>query len=952
MTTNALRSALAWATLVATVVHSPWCSGGEGWFWDDFERLDGPVDGWTTFSGPWEIRSGELTTRALGVESWIWAGDPPLVVRGNLAAELRISLSASPCEPVGRLGGLMFYASVPRNRWDGTVNGYTLDWIDRQDVRGFRLIRWDNGWPVDLFIGTPWLDEPPGRWRVEVEGDSIRVLGDDVPVLEVNDETHREGHFGAWAFRNGTEIVVDDVYIEFAPQPVYACFTPNRTSGVAPLDVELDAECSRAIDGIARYEWDFGDGGSDSGKSAQHTFSEPGAYDVALYVESWDGHTDTTLRRVEVSALPPTEACFAVSSTTGVAPLDVEFDASCSTAMEGIARYDWDFGDGGSDSRESVRHTFFQPGTYYVTLSVESREGSSDTTSRWVEVSAPPPLEACFSLSPTTGVAPLEVEFNPGCSTALEGIAHYEWDFGDDTVTTDSPVVHHVYEEPGVYVVSLRVEAGDGSSAIVSHTVEVCDGPRPRLTPAFLRGDASCDGDFDITDGIAILYFLFLGATPPCCFDSADVNDDGVVDISDASSVLGYLFLGDPPPPPPFPTCGEDPTGDGVGCDSFDVCPQTEPPPPLISCSPPVLHPDAVVLDRFRVTAVTDNTVEGTFEDLYLEPGKVVISEYGQGLLRRIVQVESLVDRVRLCTSPATLEDAFYELHVAVERELGYLDVNAAGFQAYLPGVTLEPGDPMGDGAGAVIVPVTLRLQPPKIVVGGARIELSGEVTFSIGLNAAIDIRRRWGVVPQLERFLFEPTFTATVEAGVEVFGRIDVAERRIPVGRLPFSPIVLPGPVVVTPEVECILLVEGTFDTGVKFGAEIVNFSAKGALEYVRETWQTRSEVQMPRFRPTLVPERFARVQGEVAIEPKTRVRLYGVAGPYLVLDSPFVSLSTRVRVERDRRQAEIAAEVGLRGYVGANVRVLGFGLADFFSDRILSLSVPLFPPLTFPLD
>jgi len=83
------------------------------------------------------------------------------------------------------------------------------------------------------------------------------------------------------------------------------------------------------------------------------------------------------------------------------------------------------------------------------------------------------------------------------------------------------------------------------------------------------RGDPDGSGAADIGDAIAILGYLFLGATPPACFDAADVNDDAAVSIADPISLLGYLFQAGSEPPAPGPTtCGSDPTADALDCAS------------------------------------------------------------------------------------------------------------------------------------------------------------------------------------------------------------------------------------------------------------------------------------------------------------------------------------------------------------------------------------------------
>ncbi len=108
----------------------------------------------------------------------------------------------------------------------------------------------------------------------------------------------------------------------------------------------------------------------------------------------------------------------------------------------------------------------------------------------------------------------------------------------------------------------------------------------------FRRGDSNSSGKVDISDAVATLGCLFGGGICPECLDAADSNDDGKVDISDPVHTLGFLFLGTPPPPAPFGAaasdCGEDPTADALGCESFAPCPAPAVPP-----APPVLEPPA-----------------------------------------------------------------------------------------------------------------------------------------------------------------------------------------------------------------------------------------------------------------------------------------------------------------------------------------------------------------------
>lgn len=85
---------------------------------------------------------------------------------------------------------------------------------------------------------------------------------------------------------------------------------------------------------------------------------------------------------------------------------------------------------------------------------------------------------------------------------------------------------------------------------------------------SFLRGDANGDGAVDISDGIAILQFLFNCGQdcPMACDDAADYDDNGVIEMTDAINVFGFLFQGGAAPAAPYPVEGTDTTEDTLSC--------------------------------------------------------------------------------------------------------------------------------------------------------------------------------------------------------------------------------------------------------------------------------------------------------------------------------------------------------------------------------------------------
>lgn len=150
------------------------------------------------------------------------------------------------------------------------------------------------------------------------------------------------------------------------------------TTPVAPALVSFDAT-STFIPGkeITGYEWDFGDKGTSQllGAQTDHTYTEPGTYQIRLRVKTVDGEvyegTKTLVVRVPIS-----EACFLPSRTTGKAPLPVSFDTSCSSSGA-FTSWLWDFGDNAQSDEQNPIHTFTAPGQYTVKLIATGKNGKT-----------------------------------------------------------------------------------------------------------------------------------------------------------------------------------------------------------------------------------------------------------------------------------------------------------------------------------------------------------------------------------------------------------------------------------------------------------------------------------------------------------------------------------------------------------------------------------------------
>lgn len=93
------------------------------------------------------------------------------------------------------------------------------------------------------------------------------------------------------------QVVVPDIPVNGAPTAAFTA-TPS------PLAVAVDGSASTDDGTIVSYAWDFGDGGTGSGVTANRTYATPGTYTIVLTVTDDQGATGTSSQSVVVPDLP------------------------------------------------------------------------------------------------------------------------------------------------------------------------------------------------------------------------------------------------------------------------------------------------------------------------------------------------------------------------------------------------------------------------------------------------------------------------------------------------------------------------------------------------------------------------------------------------------------------------------------------------------------------------
>ena len=123
---------------------------------------------------------------------------------------------------------------------------------------------------------------------------------------------------------------------------------------------------------------------------------------------------------------PPPTANFDANPRSGWVPLTVRFTDQ---STGNISSWDWNFDDGSTHSSEqNPSHTYNIPGDRTVSLTVSGPGGSSSKNLLIHPFSTQWWFRADFTANPTSGTAPLSVQFTNQSSGLFSG---GDWNFGD-----------------------------------------------------------------------------------------------------------------------------------------------------------------------------------------------------------------------------------------------------------------------------------------------------------------------------------------------------------------------------------------------------------------------------------------------------------------------------------------------------------------------------------------
>ena len=416
------------------------------------------------------IGTGNLAAGESGTVSWMVKADSLGAYTVFVEAEGEVSGFVPPLESYpqydyeDRIGGsgkgIIAVTSTLDETPASTVDDYDGSWRNR-----------------DFYINLTATDILSGVFETyyRINDGRVKTVSEDgQPLINVQGDNGKLEYWSEdWA---GNEEEPHHVVtgIKLDKSPPWAEAGPDLTVAEDAW-VFFNGSASGDNIGITDYVWDFTDTEPKTlrGDQPAYIFANPGVYTVSLKVTDAAGNYAVDSFKVTVRDVTPPKAEAGPDQTVNEDTL-VTFDSSGSEDNVGIVRYSWTFMDQfipQTLTGPNPTYTFEQPGTYIITLSVTDAAGkwTQDTVVITVLDVTKPVANAGQNQTVRMGEA---VIFDASGSRDNVGIISCEWDFGDETTSTEI-TTEHTYSYPGTYTVTLTVRdaAGNVETRLITITV-------------------------------------------------------------------------------------------------------------------------------------------------------------------------------------------------------------------------------------------------------------------------------------------------------------------------------------------------------------------------------------------------------------------------------------------------------------------------------------------------
>ena len=240
---------------------------------------------------------------------------------------------------------------------------------------------------------------------------------------------------------------------------------------VADFDVDyfcnedMEVQIQNNSQSVNSMSWSFGDGFIYSEDVFSHEYAFAGEYVIELVVENPLSCNLIDLESVSITVAPPPDVSFGVLATEDCEEGFVEFEnTTILSVYDAASNWEWDFGNGASNSAFESSYTYGQEGTYSVELTVGTELGCEASFSEQILIDF---LQIPLSqFSYTIDTCSNNVLF----TNESEFADSYNWNFGNmDISDQENPIIELL---PGNAIDVTLTVTNDFCSNSVSETVE------------------------------------------------------------------------------------------------------------------------------------------------------------------------------------------------------------------------------------------------------------------------------------------------------------------------------------------------------------------------------------------------------------------------------------------------------------------------------------------------
>ncbi|MCB0650241.1 MAG: PKD domain-containing protein [Saprospiraceae bacterium] len=296
----------------------------------------------------------------------------------------------------------------------------------------------------------------------------------------------------------------------------------QQASGVTPVAGSETWNFSDPESGASNYA---------TGPNPTHAFSQAGFFKVIMwadYINATGDLISCPALRVDTSLMA---ADFEVDNACPGEVIEF-FDLSTFLPFVNIVSWQWDFGDPASGANntstdQNPTHIFASEGSYNVTLTAMADNGCLSTITRVLNVYPAPPVN--FE-EPAIGCAATASGFIAEVSNT---VTYVQWDFGDPASgnknTSEIFDAYHLYDNPGVYTVTLFVQSIYGCSNTFSRDITI--------EPNTLIGEIALSGSLPLCEGDSITLTAPAGGvswvwSTDEITESITVGEEGVYEVT------------------------------------------------------------------------------------------------------------------------------------------------------------------------------------------------------------------------------------------------------------------------------------------------------------------------------------------------------------------------------------------------------------------------------------